>query len=415
MAFIRGVPPQLPMKRLVLLLPSEERLWQADTARQWLTALHKDRYSSNDPAQFHIEEKSRPSTQDSIRLLWTELEAPKTTSAFTTAALIHMLIRRIWDAGRYLDDPIYSWSNRKLSQSRQSLTSEPIARYLGANSEFARWRNGTCDCLDVLHWTALSISAKAGGYESPVFLSLHLSRLLILTPVYDLLGFVHADSAPSSSCLLPHTLYHVVEFDQERRQIIMTWFQQDRHKARLAVIHAGAIFWHVRRYSSESFFEPFSVYLASIVLWAYGVCAQKCLAQTTISTEPIEPVHAEIAVASDLSGMSGTPQDHLYDQNASVQMPESLTTPSMAAGHSLDPRMPSQMQLDRPVDDELVQYFIRSGDMRLSLEGVHDLCSARGPSQVLREAITILNESGNVWTITERYAKCLGEAATAVF
>ena len=70
--------------------------------------------------------------------------------------------------------------------------------------------------------------------------------------------------------------------------------------------------------------------------------------------------------------------------------------------------MPNLIQLDRPIDDELVQHFIRSGNrMQLYLEGVDDLCSPEGPAQVLQEAISILLEQPLAWTISESYAKYL--------
>ena len=70
--------------------------------------------------------------------------------------------------------------------------------------------------------------------------------------------------------------------------------------------------------------------------------------------------------------------------------------------------MPNFMQLDRPMDDELVQHFIRAGEgMTLYLEGVEDLCSEQGSEQVLKEAILILNESKDIWSISENYTMCL--------
>jgi hypothetical protein len=70
--------------------------------------------------------------------------------------------------------------------------------------------------------------------------------------------------------------------------------------------------------------------------------------------------------------------------------------------------MPNQMQLDRPMDDELVQYFIQfGGEMRLYLEGVEDLCSDQGPSEILQEAVAILRERPTIWTISESYATYL--------
>lgn len=66
--------------------------------------------------------------------------------------------------------------------------------------------------------------------------------------------------------------------------------------------------------------------------------------------------------------------------------------------------MPKYMQLDRPMDDEIVQHFIRSGDLRLVLEGVDDLYTEAGSSQILSDAVLILSEASSDWPISKTYA-----------
>lgn len=41
-------------------------------------------------------------------------------------------------------------------------------------------------------------------------------------------------------------------------------------KARLAAIHSGCFYWHIRRFSRMSFYEPLSIFYATLTLWAYG-------------------------------------------------------------------------------------------------------------------------------------------------
>jgi hypothetical protein len=55
------------------------------------------------------------------------------------------------------------------------------------------------------------------------------------------------------------------------RSHLFQWAIRDQFKARLAIVHAGAMFWHVRRYSTNSFAEPFAIYMSTLVIWAYSV------------------------------------------------------------------------------------------------------------------------------------------------
>lgn len=397
-------PPRLPLKLLKLIVPSPDDLWEADTCQKWFKHRGKSVDGDYMILELNEEEQSRSQIQDILRKVWTDLRPPGSLTDFGTTTLIHILIRRIWDAPWYIDTPKNPWSQY---QSREDIT--PVS-YPAVNPAFSKWRNSTCDCLDVLHWEALSLSAKAGGLEGPVFLQLHLARLLLLTPVRQLFSHVQASRKLASNSLLPHDLYDVPEPDFECRQMITTWAKKDRHKARLAVIHAGAIFWHVRRYSSDSFAQSFAVFLAAITLWAYGKFYHLSLPTSHLRDEPLLATvdgHEQLNPTATRHNLPEASPSTSINSSSSLNATTTVIS-SFPAGITNRRRMPNFMQLDRPMDDELVQHFIRAGDgMTLYLEGVEDLCSDQGSEQVLREAILILNESKDVWSISENYIVCL--------
>ncbi|KAF5647807.1 transcription factor ZMS1 [Fusarium tjaetaba] len=368
-----------------LRLPCREELWAAKSPQDWSTARLADRDA--DPTAFSAEEASRPTVPEVTLELWRDLKSQHSTNLFATIVIIHMLVHRRWNANEYLADAL-----RDMPQGNQpNFIHAPERRYLGSVPEYIKWRNQCCDCLDVLHWEALSLSAKAEGLEDPVLLHLHLARLSLLVPVQDLLTFAAQNTLSGIVHMTPSSLYRHGTSSLGPRQTIKIWATQDRYKARLAVIHAGAVLWHVRRYSSDSIVEPFSLFLASLVLWAYG------------QTSNIRKVYESACTIA---------QSPLSDNEDS--MSPSTTTQGSLGSHAIGDnmsrrrRMPRTMQLDRPMDDELVQYFIRSGeDLRLPLEGVDDLCATKGPLQILQEVSSLLMEQHKPWGISETYARFL--------
>ncbi|CAH0055209.1 unnamed protein product [Clonostachys solani] len=381
LAFATEHPPNMPLKNLQLRAPSKDDLWEADSYQAWLkiargrleddATVHADR--------FLAEEAKRQSIREATESLWRNLCAPECATEFGTTIIIHFLLCRRWAADQFLGDRL-----ALDYQSPHHTQLPPRDRYLGSVPEYAKWRNYTCDCLDVLHFESAGLSVRRGGFEDSVFLHLHMSRLVILVPVAELLEYAHENINMSSSQFLPHHLYRLNRPDTKWRQAILTWVNQDRYKARLAVIHAGALFWHVRRYSSHALVEPFAVFLAALVLWAF------------VSARGSEPAK---------NSSSGN-DENISQSLEATGLPATHDTPKQTR------RMPSTIQIDRPVDDELVQHFIRSGDhMRISMEGVDDLYSKQGPLQILREAVGVLLEHSSVWTISESYATYLDAIA----
>jgi len=134
---------------------------------------------------------------------------------------------------------------------------------------YSKWRNSACDCLDILHWHANSVIGAASGMEHPTVLHLHLARVILLTPFRQITQLAH---------LMTNEPLPTFEEDFEiptLKRHIQRWVLEDQHKARLAMIHAGVLFWHVRRFSADAFYEPSSVFLATLALWAYGTFAAR--------------------------------------------------------------------------------------------------------------------------------------------
>lgn len=174
-------------------------------------------------------------------------------------------------------------------------------------------------------------------------LHLHLARVILLTPFRQIVQL--AESMVSQTNIDS-------ESEAQIRTHIMRWVLEDQHKARLAMIHAGVLFWHVRRFSADAFYEPSSVYISTLALWAYGTFAPR----TTSPPPNPNPPADEPSPSSDT---------------------ESL--------------FPTSMQLDRPADDELVQLFVKRGaSMKANITGVGNLCSAKGPVRVLTEGRNLL-------------------------
>ncbi|KAF2460841.1 hypothetical protein BDY21DRAFT_333575 [Lineolata rhizophorae] len=333
-----GLKSILALEDAVVPLPCQELLWEADSSRVW--------------EQLWECASEVPSLLTACQSLYVEKRLQWTMGEFSRILLIHALFHRTWEVETYVRQPLSRWTptaqphshDRQLIQGSSWLPSIPT---------YTKWRNAACDCLDILHWSANSFIGAASGIEHPTVLHLHLSRVILLTPFRTIVNLAcFTAGEPSALCSEAAVSRH-------RRQI-ERWATEDQHKARLAMIHAGVLFWHVRRYSAMGFYEPPSVFLASLALWAYGTFASPAVRTASGSDSP--------PTESDLS-------EH-----------------------------PTSMYLDRPADDELVQLFVRRGNhMRAKIAGVGHLCSKDGPARVLVEGSKLLEEVASWGWAREAY------------
>lgn len=326
-------------------LPSHESLWDATSEEDWKVIYHGDNVSLH----------------SAIEVLFIEKRSIPNICEFGHTLLLHALYQRLWEVSDYFQSPLTCWNPNAARQPREAaIPSSPV--WLPGVPMYSKWRNSACDCLDTLHWHANGTIAKAAGFEHPTVLHLHAARVVLLVPFREIRNL--ATSLANATIPWDSRLERNSDWQHAWR-----WVKHDQYKARLSMIHAGSVFWHVRRYSTNAFHEPVSVFLATLALWAYGIC----------SYNP----------CSRLSQTASLPIAARQDQ-------------------AEDDATPTFVHLDRPCDDEIVQLFVREGQtMRGNVTGVGDICSPQGPSRVLKEGIRILSGLCSTWGITHEYIDIL--------
>jgi hypothetical protein len=208
-----------------IALPCKEDVWQ----------------NESDHNQVFVKQ---PTLEKALRVLYVEKRLLKNTGDFARVLLINGLYCQTWDVGTLLSRPLLRWtpSSRKGDAESHDITG-PV--WLPQVPLYNQWRNSACDCLDVLHWIANSDIAKAGT-ENATVLHLHFARIVLLAPygavrrLADLL--VSEDIRDGSPAQMLRT---------ECRQV-QKWIMDDQFKARLALVHCGVFFWHVRRCKYKS-------------------------------------------------------------------------------------------------------------------------------------------------------------------
>lgn len=332
-----------------ITLPCREDTWQTET----------------DHMQAPIKQ---PTLEKALRVLYVEKRLLKNTGDFARVLLIHGLYCQTWDVGRSLSRPLLRWtpSSQKGDAESHDLTGPA---WLPQIPLYNQWRNAACDCLDVLHWIANSDIAKAGTENSTV-LHLHFARIVLLAP-YEAAQRM-AELLASEDIIRDGG---AAERFRGECQRVQKWITDDQFKARLALVHCGIFFWHVRRYSLDAFYEPTKVFLVTLVVWAYG------------SLCPPQQPGTSLRGSSSNSNSNNRPRE---DEDWSCDLDDI-----------------SSIRLDRPCDDELVQLFIKRGrSMTATIMGVGNITSANGPLRMLKEGRKLLSTLDK-WPIRNRYLQIL--------
>lgn len=389
-------------------LPCPESHWEAATAEEWYVA-------TRDAA-------TMPSLCAALESLYANKAVDTNLSDLAQMTLINALFQRTWEVGTHIKQPLSEWVP---TGKALGFLNTPIKDnfWLPLYPLYANWRNSACDCLDIIQWQASAQVAKASGVEHDLVLHLHLARIVLLTPfqeiqdlLFSLIGkveegmkasyYVHDGSyQPRNHAKIPQI-----------RKITWRWLNEDQHKARLAMLHAGSVFWHVRRYSSSSFYEPLAVYLASVVLWTYASYKSAALERGV-----------QNGTSGPVGGPSGPDADLSIVQPARVERPAIHNEPSQSHQQSLGTHdvaeedvtasesesssdQPEFIHLDRPCDDEMVQHFVRNGhNMSGHMSNVGDICKA--PEKVLLEGAKLLRTRLTCWGVSREYHDILMKLA----
>ncbi len=257
--------------------------------------------------------------------------------------------------------------------------------------------------MDLLHWAANGKAAQSGGWEHATILHLHIARLILLTPTRHLATLIPPVSGAAEGVGTDEYARTATA-----RQAITQWAIRDRFKARLAVIHAGALFWHVRRYSADCVVEPYGIYMATLVVWGYSVTMR------SVGSRDRDRDQAE-------------GEERACSEDTSRNVQESPGTAQDGASPTLDDSdsEPMFIRLDRPCDDEMVQTFMRIGDkMTGYMLRIGNICGKKAPERILSEGIRLLvgadglgnpetlasgqlEDENDTWGIERTYAESL--------
>ncbi|EOD49771.1 putative c2h2 transcription protein [Neofusicoccum parvum UCRNP2] len=300
--------------------------------------------------------------------------------------------------------------NKKNSNSESSHPSAERSLYLPENPLYSKWRNAACDCIDALHWAANATIAQNSGSEHATVFHLHASRTVLLVPFGEIGALARSmaswasknDRAPTDQ---PQPLPELTRLEGK----VVQWVQKDQHKARLAMIHAGALYWHARRFSKAAWYEPSAVYLATLAMWAYA-------SYTALATKAAGQQHHHHHRHRPSSSRSGSPSPSPPDgiSPSTTTTTTAASAPDSLLGAADDPTF---IRLDRPNDDEMVQLYVRNGHpsrMKANVTGVGNLASPMGPERVLREGCRMLAPMALTWGVAHEYVRILSAMAEVV-
>ncbi|KAK6844187.1 hypothetical protein PG995_014297 [Apiospora arundinis] len=335
----------------------------------------------------------RVKLSEAIEMLYMEKRLPQHLGEFGAVLLVQAVCRRSQDALSDCRSQLLTWNPTSAIQTRQD-SSDFEESWPPTDTLSARWRNSACDCLDILHWSANSKIARSSGWEHPTVLQLHFARLVLLTPSkhLDTIATVGLDTCSKDRL-------------SESSSHILHWAVRDRFKARLSVIHAGALFWHVRRYSTGSMLEPYAVYLSTLVLWAYSNATLASKRRNEQASSDQTHVYRE---ETSSRAMPYATNNDERSTASSAHTPTEIPSPESL---ELDDEL-TFIHLDRPLDDEAVQTFVRLGDkITGNLLRVGDISSPGAPRLILLEGIHLLVSSDSGKRATARDSSIFGNRA----
>jgi hypothetical protein len=355
-------------------LPCHEKLWTAPTPEEW-SAIHADQ---------DVSASQEPTLIRAMEELYVGKFVPFHRGEFARILMIHALFRRSWDIEAYFKQPVSQWEpNARRERSTGHFSGPPV--WLPGIPTYIRWQNSACDALDILHWQANAAIGKACGLEHPTVLHLHIARIILLVPYEPLVKLAKrlagAPSRGDRSSNVPDSADAIYESEG---LLLRKWAVNHQYKARLAVIHAGVAFWHIRRHSTDAFYEAPAIALAALTLWAFGTFAKPISA-----VRPANSNTAQTALQSDTSRSPGSDRPTGRSSNTETSVCEIIL-------------------LDRPTDDELVQHFIKhGGDMQAHISGIGDLYNPASPGLVLQQGCRLLKENAKCWGVAREWQNLL--------
>ncbi|KAL6820065.1 fungal-specific transcription factor domain-containing protein [Trichoderma camerunense] len=348
-----NVAPLMQLVDAKVLLPCQDHIWEYPSAEKVIA-----------------EQKSSVTLLAAVEMLYIEKRLPDSLSEFGTILIIHSIWRRTKEVINQNWTQLANWIPSATIQTREAHQSASTETWPPSSPMLSKWRNSACDCLDILHWRANAKAATAGGLEHPTIMYLHLSRLVLLTPVAQIQTLATNPRNTNATNLTVNQRY------TDASNHVLKWAMNDSFKARLAIIHAGALFWHIRRYSTRSFLEPFAIYMATLIVWAYSVSVQFARQQEEFQAAPSMdgPLSPEARTVAAACQQPRQPIASTQDEDLCSELPFFF--------------------IDRPCDDEMVQMYLRFGNkMSAHMARVGIITQASAPNKILQEGIRLLGNA----------------------
>ncbi|KAG5980827.1 hypothetical protein E4U55_003581 [Claviceps digitariae] len=318
---------------------------------------------------------------DALELLHIEKRLPR-VSELGVKLVIYAICRNMKELSVRNRVQLQSWTPTAQAQTRAE---HPVTveSWPPATEMLSHWRNSACDCLDIVHWRAHSKIAKAAGWEHSTIYHLHFVRLLLLSPLKHIQTIAAASrshaSAQQTSELENRELFAA-------RNHVLQWAIRDQHKARLAVVHSGALLWHIRRFSTYSFSEPFGIYSATLIIWAYSQCVNVKEAGFDARWNS----DGAAAVAGEEAANNARGKEVAATSATNEAATGSATADTTCRNQDECPEA-SIIQFDRPCDDEIIQSFVLLGAaMSARMQGVGNIHKRGAPTKILNEGLKLL-------------------------
>lgn len=174
-------------------------------------------------APAHLTLVGNPPLGPAVRRLFVDREVKPDLGEFGRIILLHGVYHEIRQVKTYFKRPLSAWIPSAPGLRGYQTSEEQSWPSLADSETYTAWRNASLDCVDVMHWWANGIIALHSGMEHTTVLHLHLSRIVLLVPICEIMVLVRSmtDRAAGNTPETSATDVHKAE------QEVIRWAHRD--------------------------------------------------------------------------------------------------------------------------------------------------------------------------------------------
>lgn len=152
-----------------------------------------------------------------------EREVKPDLGEFSRIILLHGIYHEIRQVRSYFRRPLSAWTPTAPGSSSHRRSDFAHGTTLAESETYSAWRNASLDCVDVMHWWANGIIALQSGMEHTTVLHLHLSRVVLLVPIDEILVIVRSMTRRANGEALGRSAAEVHKAESE----VLRWAHRD--------------------------------------------------------------------------------------------------------------------------------------------------------------------------------------------